>query len=227
MPLAEVKPMEVARRTRKVSLPGVISLAFVMALLITACAAREGRVYQETFDEDGTWGTGISADVEGQVIDGAYELFVKSNQGVYMATAGKSFGDGVYEVDAAQVEGPLNNGYGLLFRVDEADDSFYAFEVSGDGYVWIGYCTELCEAESIALVGGDWFRSPAVKTGLQETNNLKVIVNGIRMTFLVNGLEVGRAVDDRRSEGDVALMVEALGQPGVRVVFDNFSYTPQ
>jgi hypothetical protein len=218
--------MSTARYTWRAYPAWSISLAFIMVFLVTACTARDG-AYQESFDDAGSWGTGISADVEGQVSDGAYELFVKSNQGVYMATAGRDFGDGVYEVDATQVAGPLNNGYGLLFRVDETDDSFYAFEVSGDGYVWIGYCSGLCKIEATALVGRDWFRSPAVKTGLQETNNLKVIVNGIRMTFFVNGLEVGRAVDDRRAEGDVALAVEALGQPGVRVVFDNFSYTPQ
>jgi hypothetical protein len=219
--------MNVTRCIRRAFPAFIIFLAFALVLLATACAALDRGAFQESFDEEGLWGSGISADVEGQVRDGAYELFVKSNQGVYMATAGQRFGDGVYEVDATQVAGPLNNGYGLLFRVDETDDSFYAFEVSGDGYVWIGYCTELCEAEAVALVGRDWFRSPAVKTGLQETNNLKVIVNGIRMTFFVNGLEVGRAVDDGREQGDVALAVEALGQPGVRVVFDNFSYTPQ
>lgn len=219
--------MNVARNIWRAYPAWIIFLALVLVFAVTACSALDDGAYEETFDDAGQWGTGISADVEGQVSDGAYELLVKSNQGVYMATAGRNFGDGIYEVDATQVAGPLNNGYGLLLRVDESDDSFYAFEVSGDGYVWIGYCSELCETEAVALVGRDWFRSPAVKTGLQETNNLKVVVDGIRMTFFVNGLEVGRAVDDRRAEGDVALAVEALGQPGVRVVFDNFSYSPQ
>jgi hypothetical protein len=202
-------------------------LLWAMVLLVSACSSRDNGPYEEDFEGEVTWGTGMSNDVEGQVTDGAYEMFVKSNQGVYMATAGKRFGDGVYVVDATQIDGPLNNGYGLLVRVDESDDAFYALEVSGDGYVWIGYCRELCKAEATALVGRDWFRSPAVKTGLQETNKLKVVIDGIRMTFFVNGLEVGRAVDDRLVQGDVAVMVEALGQPGIRVVFDNFSYTPQ
>jgi hypothetical protein len=202
---------------------------FLVALALTsvACSVFGSGDYQETFDNAGSWGEGTSADVEGQVVDGAYEMFVKSNHGVYMATAGETFGDGVYEVDATQIDGPLNNGYGMLFRVHDGSDSFYALEVSGDGYVWIGYCSALCESEADALVGGDWFRSPAVRTGLHETNNLKVIAEGQRMTFFVNGLEVGRAVDDRLAQGDVAVMVETLGQPDVRVIFDNFSFTPQ
>jgi hypothetical protein len=215
-------------RTRRPYLSSVSPLLFLIALTLTAvaCSIFGDGDFVDTFDDQGTWGIGTSADVEGQVTDGAYEMFVKSNQGIYMATAGQSFADGVYEVEATQIDGPLNNGYGLLFRVDEATDAFYALEVSGDGYVWIGYCSELCQAESDALVGGDWFRSPAVNTGLHETNKLKVIADGGRMTFFVNGLEVGRAVDDRLAQGDVAVMVEAIGQPNIRVVFDNFKYTP-
>ena len=213
-------------RARYTSSALIRSLAFlaILTLAVTACS---GGAYAENFDDAGSWGTGTSTDVEGRVNNGVYEMFVKSNQGVYLASAGQSFADGMYEIEATQIDGPLNNGYGLLFRVDDEKDSFYALEVSGDGYIWIGYCTDLCKTEADAMVGGDWFRSPAVKTGLHETNNLKVIANGGRLTFFVNGLEVGRAVDDRLAQGDVAVMVETLGQPGVRVIFDNFSYTPQ
>lgn len=213
-------------RQPRLALVRPLIVLLLLGFTIAACTILSNNAYEETFDTEGTWGTGTSSDVEGRVTDGVYEMLVKSNQGVYMASAGQSFADGIYEVEATQIGGPLNNGYGLLFRVDEAEDSFYALEVSGDGYVWIGYCSGLCKREADALVGGDWFRSPAVKTGLHETNKLKVIAEGGRMTFLVNGLQVGRAVDDRLTQGDVAVMVEALGQPGVKVVFDNFSYTP-
>jgi hypothetical protein len=47
------------------------------------------------------------------------------------------------------------------------------------------------------------------------------------MTFFVNGVEVGRTSDSRLTEGDIAVMVETLGERGVRVVFDNFKVTPQ
>lgn len=202
-------------------------LLMVFAMIAMACSVFDSGPYEESFDAAGSWGTGASADVEGQVSEGVYEMLVESNHGIYLATAGERFADGAYELDATQIDGPLNNGYGMLFRVDEESDSFYVFEVSGDGYVWIGYCTDLCESEAVALVGGDWFRSPAVKMGLHETNNLKVIADGSRMTFFVNGLEVGRATDSRLAEGDVAVMVETLGEPGVRVVFDNFSHIPR
>jgi hypothetical protein len=46
------------------------------------------------------------------------------------------------------------------------------------------------------------------------------------MTFYVNGIEVGRTSDGRLAEGDIAVAVETLGEPGVRVAFDNFKVTP-
>ncbi len=217
---------EIGQRYRYRALIGPLAFSFVLAMATMACSVFGSDIYEESFDAAGSWGSGTSTDVEGQVADGVYDMLVKSNQGMYLATAGETFGDGTYELDATQIDGPLNNGYGMLYRVDEASDSFYAFEVSGDGYIWIGYCRDLCESEAVALVGGDWFRSPAVKGGLHETNNLKVIADGSRMTFFVNGLEVGRATDDRLAEGDVAVVVESLGEPGVRVVFDNFSHIP-
>ena len=203
-------------------------ILIVLILVITAVACGSSpsdEPYQETFDSAGNWGVGTTADVEGQVINGVYELNVKDNHGIYFASAGENFSDGSYSIEATQIDGPLNNGYGLLFRLDEESDTFYAFEVSGDGYVWIGYCSNLCLDEAIALAGGDWFRSAAVNTGLHETNRLRVVAEGPQMTFFVNGQEVARTADSRLIEGDIAVMVEALGERGVRVAFDNIEVT--
>jgi len=195
-------------------------------IMIAACSLLESGPYEETFTEAGSWGIGHSSDVEGQVQNEVYEMYVKSNHGLYMASAGENFADGLYELEATQIAGPLNNGYGLLFRVDGTTDTFYVFEVSGDGYIWIGYCENLCEDDEVALVGGDWFPSPAVETGLHATNQLRVVADGPKMTFFVNGVEVGRTSDNRLTEGDIAIMVEALGEGDIRVAFDNFKFTP-
>lgn len=193
-----------------------------LALSGLACSSiLSSEPYQESFDSAGNWGVGTTADVEGKVDNGVYDLYVKDNHGIYLASAGENFSDGSYTVEATQIDGPLNNGYGLLFRLDEASDTFYSFEVSGDGYIWVGYCSNLCMDEAIALAGGDWFRSAAVNTGLHETNRLRVVTEGPQMTFFVNGQEVARTSDSRLAEGDIAVMVEALGERGVRVVFDN------
>ena len=74
------------------------------------------------------------------------------------------------------------------------------------------------------LVGGVW--SNAVNTGLNETNVLRVEVEEGNMVFFVNGREVGRAFDVTLEEGEIGLLVETLGEGGVKVRFDNLTYTP-
>ncbi len=201
-------------------------LSILSLLLISGCRVLSSPDYLEDFNQAGSWGTGDRIDLEGKVENGVYEMLVKSNYGIYYAFANESFTDGIYEVEATQVDGPINNGYGMLFRVNAETDSFYAFEVSGDGFVWIGRCENLCQDEIVTLVGGDWFHSPAVETGLQATNHLQVVVEGNRMTYYVNSVEVGRTADTTFTSGDIALVVETLGQRNVRVVFDNFKVSP-
>ena len=204
----------------------IVLAAILLALSAAACNSSNDGKYDEPFDAQGTWGVGNSDDVIGLVSNGIYDMTVKDNYGLYLATAGKSFSDGIYEVEAAQLSGSVNNGYGMLIRVDYDIDSYYVFEVSGDGFVWIGYCTALCDEVADSLVGGGWFRSTVVRSGLQETNHLKVVADGFRLTFFVNGVQVGRTSDSRLTVGDIAVMVETLGRGDVQVGFDNFAVTP-
>jgi hypothetical protein len=204
----------------------VALLFFVIFQLFRGLELSGPSLYEETFDRVGSWGTGSSAEVQGEVVNGRYEMLVMIDYGLFTATAGELFDDGIYEVTATQLGGPLNNGYGMIIRADRAADAFYAFEISGDGYVWIGWCQDLCRGEAVALVGGDWFASEAVKTGLLETNVLRVAASGPRMTFYVNGIEVGRTSDGRLTQGDIGVMVETLGQRNVSVAFDDFRVAP-
>jgi hypothetical protein len=197
------------------------------ALVGVSCSARSPDPFLEIFDQTGNWGVGSSPEVEGSVADGVYDMLVKDERGIYLATAGLQYADGVYQLEATQVAGPLNAGFGLLYRLDEASDSFYAFQISADGYVWIGRCQDLCQGEDQPLVGRGWYPSPAVRTGLQVKNHLRVVAKGSEMTFFVNDEQVGRTVDERLERGDIALVVETLGQGGVQVAFDNFEFSSQ
>ncbi len=181
--------------------------------------------YEQTFDSAGNWLKGSTDEVIGSVVNGVYDLYVPAENGIFWATGGETFTDGTYEVEATQTEGPLNNGYGMLFRVNNETDDFYLLEVSGDGYVWIGHCADGCSSVE-TLVEGGWFQSTAVKQGLHQTNYLRVVAEGPSMVFFVNGVAVGRISDATLGSGDIGLFVETLGEGGVRVAFDNFLFTP-
>lgn len=188
-------------------------------------ARPETAAYLETFDAAGTWTAGEGATSAGVVADGVYEMSVDLTGDVVWATAGRVFADGVYEVEATPLEGALDNGYGMLIRVDDEDGRFYMFKVSSDGFVYVGLCDNSC-ADVQALVNRDWFGSPAVNQGLGATNRLQVVASGPEMTFFVNDTEVGRVENDTLSQGDIGLMAETFTPEGLTVAFDNFKVTP-
>lgn len=201
------------------------ALLLMLSLINLACALGGSRPYNETFDSRGSWGTGSDSDAEGDVTGGRYELLVKAEQGIFWSTASQNFDDGIYEMEATQLEGTLDNGYGMLFRVNNDTDSFYLLEVSGDGFVWIGRCADGCtEVES--FIEGGWFESGTANQGLNAANQLRVRAEGANMIFFVNNQEVGRVTDETLRRGDIGLFVETLGEGGVRVAFDNFKVSP-
>lgn len=200
---------------------------FLLALvLLIGVACRGDEAYVETFDDSGDWRVASDSNVAGAIEDGVYDFTVLANQLTFWTTAGESFADGVYEVEATQVDGPLDNGYGMIFRVDDENDNFYSFQISGDGFVWIGRYHQGGLGEAVPIIGDWWLESNAVETGLGQTNRLKVIAEGQNMIFFVNDVEVGRVSDPTFSRGDIGLMVRTLGLGGVNVQFDNFTVSP-
>ncbi len=195
----------------------------VTAVFITACNTAE--TYSEPFDETGSWRVENSGDVVGEVHDGIFDFTVIADELTSWTTAGANFSDGIYSVEATQVAGPDNNAYGMLFRVDDENDNFYSFQISGDGFVWIGRYRDGGAAEAEPIVNDWWFESPVINQG-NATNKLSVQAEGQNLIFLVNDQEVGRVTDDAFSSGDIGLMVRTLGVGGVQVQFDNFTVEP-
>ena len=194
----------------------------VAAFLLVGCrGGGSGLPWVETFDEPGVWSSGEDAYSRGGVVDGVYSFEVLQNDVSRWAAAGQTFSDSIYEVEAMPVEGPLDNGYGLLFRANPEAGDFYLFKISADGYVWIGRYRG--GAEETTIVNQHWFESAAVQQGLNVTNKLSVRAEAGNMIFYVNGQEVGRVTDNTFTSGDIGLLVQTLGGAPVRVEFDNLS----
>jgi hypothetical protein len=218
------------RRNRRAT---ISIIAFSLALLLIIAwwlvpqllSPVETDPYLETFDSVGEWTAGEGASSIGQVVDGVYEMSSDISGDGFWATAGRNFADGYYEVEATPIEGALDNGYGMLFRVDANSERFYVFKVSSDGYVYAGLCAESC-LDQQALVDRDWFGSAAVNEGVGVTNVLRVKAAGPDLTFFVNDVEVGRVTDEALQAGDIGLWTETFTPGGLRVAFDNFSVTP-
>ena len=198
-----------------------------MLLVLVSCS---NKPFDEPFDEVGKWRAGDDGDVTGAVADGVYRMTMRIASGLFWTTADEEFGSGVYSVEMVQVAGPIDAGYGMMLRVAEDETTFYLFEISSDGFVWIGRCLDEC-VDSAELGNPDtpaqWQQSTAVKQGLGAVNVLKVSAEAGNMIFYVNEIEVARATDNTLASGDIGLLVETLGVGGeVQVEFDNFTITP-
>ena len=200
-----------------------VFLFALLTLLIAACSGQQP--YTENFDETGSWRTGEDPDVNGQVTDGVYQFEVSADVGTFWTTAGENFRNGLYSVEVTQTDGPIDAGYGLMLRVDDDNDSFYLFEISGDGFAWIGRCLAGC-AEQAVLINEWWFETSAIKQGLNETNELKVEANASNLVFFINNIEVGRVTDNILGQGDIGLFVETIGIGDVTIQFDNVRVAP-
>lgn len=209
------------------SMKRVLAVGAVMLMLL-ACGPLSGLLgsgYEETFDSGADWQIETTGGASAEVEDGAFNFTVSETEVLYWIMADSDgYADGTWSVDVTQTGGPDDAGYGLVFR--ETNDSFYLFQVSTDGFTWIGLCQSGCE-EWEMLVGGGWELNDAVRTGLNATNRLRVEATGPDMVFYVNDVEVGSATDSTFSSGDLGMLVETFSNPGdVTVEFDNLSFQP-
>jgi hypothetical protein len=124
--------------------------------------------------------------------------------------------DAVVVVDAKLISGPLDFGYGVVFRSD-TNHSEYGFIISSDGH-WTAY--KLVNNQLTHIV--NWTASTQIHKNKGAHNLLTVYFKGTHMNFFINGMLVGQA-DDKTfsSSGTIGLTASA----GQNVVFANFSVT--
>lgn len=123
-------------------------------------------------------------------------------------------GDFTFEAEAILLSGPDSNGYGLVYRAQDAAH-YYTFAVGSDGY----YAVLRVEGdEETALV--DWQQFPHIRRSCQP-NRLRVTCAGPTCRFYVND-EYAAAVEDCTwLTGDVGLWARGFGDEGVVVQFVN------
>jgi hypothetical protein len=124
--------------------------------------------------------------------------------------------DAVVVVDAKLISGPLDFGYGIVFRSD-TNHSEYGFLISSDGH-WTAY--KLVNNQLTHLI--DWTATKEVQQNKGVHNLITVYFKGGHMNFFVNGILIGQADDDTFSSSGTVGLTAAAGQD---VLFANFSVT--
>jgi hypothetical protein len=148
--------------------------------------------------------------------DGYHDDYIAGSQNTANACYGPvQATDAVIVVDAKFISGPLDFGYGVVFRSD-AHHSEYGFLISPDGH-WTAY--KLVNNQLTHII--NWTATSHVHQNKGAHNLLTVYVKGTHMNFFVNGILIGQADDDAFSSGTIGLTASA----GQNVVFANFSVT--
>lgn len=123
-----------------------------------------------------------------QAADGRLLLRVNQAGSAAFSTAPFHFTDVVLNATSRAVEGPVDNGFGLIVGLQTQDntrpddDTYLLFLISSDGYYSARQRTGGAEREL-----STWIPSPAVRPGLGQDNQLEVTLSGSVARFAVNG----------------------------------------
>jgi hypothetical protein len=204
--------------------------------------APDALLYAASFDENtDDWQQFDDGQLSAQVADGALILQNDVAGRYAFSVARPRYADFDLRVEATAVSGPLNNGYGVLFRYRDASN-YYAFLVSSDGF----YRLSRVVAGSERILS-EWVDTPVVTQGFERVQRLRVVALGDQFRFFVNDTPVqlcipndASAVSTYRSglgciggtmqdvltdgsivDGQVGVVAVTLSEPNVVVRFDN------
>ena len=177
-------------------------------------------LFQDDFSRSSSgWEIRHRADAIHEYRDGLYAMLVLSPHTSSWTTPGLEVGAVRIEVDALQIGGPEDNLYGMVCRYRD-DDNFIFLVASSDGFAGIGSYRE----GRRELFGGAALLPAASIAPAGSTNHLAADCLEDMLRLYVNGaLAAEAAAVGGDAEGDVGLIVGTYLEPGVELVFDNFS----
>lgn len=178
-----------------------------------------GVLFEEPFSDPGSgWDIYTDSDVETGYVNGEYRVavFHADMTGWGSPSGGYDWANFAVEVDARQVQGPLDGAFGLLARLQPDRQSYYRFSISGDGYYLVD---SLNQGQWATLV--DWQLSQAIRQGLNEVNRLRVVCDRSKFSFYVNDALLIEVIDNTFTSGRIGLSVSTYDKGGVVVHFDN------
>src|SRR6266700_2054490 len=118
---------------------------------------------------------------------------------------------------AFQVQMTIASGLrgGLLFRTGNTQANSYAFDATSDGFYAL---TVINGTNGIALSSGP---SPAIKTGLNQSNLLTVIARGNDIYLYINKQYIAKVNDSTFSSGKIGLYALSGDNPQADIAFSN------
>lgn len=175
---------------------------------------------RSTFNDDSEgWDADSDDEVQRFFAPGVYHIRVDIPETVAWGVSPDATRDFYAEVDVYQVDGPLDNEFGILFRNDS--ENYYIFNVSSDGFYRLH---KWQDGEWTAIV--EWAESAAIVTGEGSHNRLGLLAEGPDLSILVNDVVLASVADETIAGDGLALAVGTFDEGGVEVAFEDFLLWP-
>jgi hypothetical protein len=175
--------------------------------------------YSTTFDDPNEyWLSGNTDNSIGGIVDGQYRLTIKQPGIIAWTHQARSFGAGVYEVDATLASGPEASAFGLLLLGSNDLSSLIYVIITGDGRYDIGYCESWCRTQE-SLIGGLTLSYAILTEG--STNRLRVDLTEGTLNLAVNGAPVSTVQGISGEEGLMGFIGESSQFGAFVAAFDN------
>ncbi len=175
-----------------------------VAHAVTRFSGEENLLYAEDFSQKDGW----FEDEHIYVKNGSYHMY--DAQYGTSSWLEKSYSDFAAAVKVERLEGPITNGYGLMFRIQGPNDS-YLFFINGNGQYCFG-----------KYVGGNWSYiqewAACDAINANTSNLLRVKAVGNKFCLFINDKQVLDVSDNSFAQGNIGFTV----LPQVHVAFDDF-----
>jgi hypothetical protein len=182
-------------------------------------ATETGLLLSDDFSEAGSGWDRVESEVGSTNYDhDAYHIIVNKPMVDLFANPGVSYEDVIIEVKAARHSGPTDNSYGVICRFQN-DQNFYAALITSDGYAGI---FEVTDGQYHLMGHDEMIPVPAIQGGT-STNLIHFECIGNSLALAVNGTPVDAQQDKSYADGDVGLIAGTFEDPGVHIVFDDFT----
>lgn len=180
-------------------------------------------LYFDDFSDNASGWDNYTSD-DGKIItdyyNGGYRIFVDEAKTYTYSFAYQYFEDVIVDVDATKIGGPDDNDFGIMCRVQDADN-FYLLKISSDGYAIIA---KYSGGDYTGLSSEQMEQSDSINTG-SAPNHLRAECVGTELYLYVNDILAAYASDDEFAGGDVGLYAGTYDVPGTDILFDNFLVT--
>ncbi|MFL5699459.1 MAG: hypothetical protein ACJ797_20455, partial [Ktedonobacteraceae bacterium] len=118
-----------------------------------------------------------------------------------------SFSNFSYQVQMTIVKGDQG---GIALRANTNKGSFYYFHISTSGTYALETYSNYNPSRSQTLIQGT---SPAIKTGLNQTNLITVVANGSSLKLFVNMQQIASVSDGAYNGGKIGVIAEDISNP--------------